>query len=1008
MSVKKLIMAALIIGLCLAGGISRADDEALFATELAPDALIILDLSGSMAQNPAGGSNTYGNSSCNGTFYSNSGSGHTTDCSKLAIAKRSIFSILDDTGDGYIKADDETSLNVRIGYMRYYNGDDQAGNYSSGNNKLSKAIGTSYRSIFCNTSNSSGCSISSTCSYSCSSSTACVNSECANSGTPLAAALNEAKLYLDASKAADTTAGSCRQKFAIVITDGADTYACSGDGTETQADMYKRRRATVAAAKALGDAGYTLFVIGFGSAMPAYLQNTLNWMAYYGGTENPLVANSGDTSAFNPSGITTTSCESSTTTGNCDGNHTDCYATSNDPGNLSLSGYAFIASDADEIANELQIAFNVIRQANYSFSQSSIQLNRTTDENFIYEGSFQPVTGDPFWLGHLKKYDINTNGTIGNEEWDAGTVLMNTAASARNIKTYKVGALIAFTTANLTNSDLAVTSDTSRTQVVGYFRGESAYNQDNWKLGDIFRSKPITVGTPSKYYEDPGDTNSAFDTFRTNHTRSTSPYAGRLVLVGANDGQLHAFQTNNGSEAWSFIPPNQLSRLKLIAHVTEPTTLTHVSYIDGPLTVADAWVPTTSNSGTTKSASDWQTVLLFGEGQGVGTNVWSSSQYCDSGFNTTYSSTYQYFCGYYCLNVTNTLSPTTCGPTSGTPWLHLTIDSARAPYIGAPWSTPMIGKVMVGGNEKWVAVIGGGKTLSGAANSGKGLFVINLIDGSLLWSYTYADNTALNYPMPAAPAIVDTDNDGFIDTVYIGDLGGNMWRFKFCRATDGTSCSTSSWTGGLFFQANSSSGTRPIYDPSVAIDSYKNIWVYWGTGDKTDPTSTTYQEKFFALKDTDRTSTRTISDMMNITSSTSTYDGSGYGFYLNLTGTGEKILSDTTVYGGVTYFTTFTPASTTDLCVQGGTAKLYAINYTTGAAALNVIGSTSLTRSMTIGTGIPSSPVISIMDGSTTPDLYVTTSGGGGVESVTERANVIVNSLTNRTNMIFWKDKRLE
>ena len=28
--------------------------------------------------------------------------------------------------------------------------------------------------------------------------------------------------------------------------------------------------------------------------------------------------------------------------------------------------------------------------------------------------------------------------------------------------------------------------------------------------------------------------------------------------------------------------------------------------------------------------------------------------------------------------------------------------------MGAPWSKPMISRVLVGGNEKWVAFIGGG------------------------------------------------------------------------------------------------------------------------------------------------------------------------------------------------------------------------------------------------------------------------------------------------------------
>ena len=34
--------------------------------------------------------------------------------------------------------------------------------------------------------------------------------------------------------------------------------------------------------------------------------------------------------------------------------------------------------------------------------------------------------------------------------------------------------------------------------------------------------------------------------------------------------------------------------------------------------------------------------------------------------------------------------------------------------------------------------------------------------------------------IPGFPAIVDRDNDGFIDTAYVGDLAGNLWKFTFC------------------------------------------------------------------------------------------------------------------------------------------------------------------------------------------------------------------------------------
>lgn len=998
MSAKKYIMVLSVVGLCLWGGATRADETALFTTSIPPDALIILDLSGSMDNNPAGSSNTWGNSSCNGTFYSSTGSGHDTRCSKLDIAKRAIFAILDDNGDGTINSTDETSLGVRVGYMRYYNGDDTSGDYSSGNNKLSKALGTHYSSIFCNS--NSSCTSSSSCSSSCSSSTACVNSECANGGTPLISSLNEAKLYFDANKAADNAA-NCRQKFVILITDGVDTYGCNGDGTETQNDMYKRRRESVAKAKALADAGYKVFVIGFGSAMPDYMENTLNWMAYVGGTEDPTASNSGSTSAYAPSAVT--ACGSSTTTGHCDGSHTDCYATSNDPGNLALSGYAFLAADADQLSEQLKTAINIVREATYSFSQSSIQSTRTVDENFIYEGSFQPVTGDPFWLGHLKKYPVNDDGTVGTALWDAGLLLQSKAAADRNIKTYKGGALINFTTANLTNADLAVTTDTARSSVVGYFRGESAYNPDNWKLGDVFRSTPITVGTPSAYFDDLRDTGSspnAFAQFRSSHTRTSSPYAGRLIIAGANDGQLHAFKTSDGSEAWSYIPPNILSRLKLISHATDPSSLTHQYYVDGPVTVADAWVPGSASAGTSKSASDWHTLLVFGEGRGAGTNLWSSSNSCDSGFNQAYTSTYQYYCGYYGFDLNDSLNPVY-------KW-RLGVSASQAPYLGAPWSKVMVGRVLIGGNEKWVGFIGGGAYQSGAADSGKGFFIFDLVNGSVLWSYTKASDANLDNPMPAPPAIVDTDNDGFVDTVYLGDLGSNMWRFKLCLTADGNSCGTSNWSGGRLFQANSSSGNRPIYTTAaVAKDNAMRLWVYWGTGEKTDPTSSSAQEKFIGVRDDDRTGSYTISDLQNITSAGAQYDDtSKFGYYMNLAGQGEKMLAEPTVFGGLVYFTTYTPPQGNDPCLQGGTATLYGINFQTGAGALPTTGTP---RSMTIGTGIPSAPVLSLKpSGSITPDLFVTTSGGGGTGAQTQRVPINPPGLSNRTNLLFWKDKRVE
>ncbi len=138
-------------------------------------------------------------------------------------------------------------------------------------------------------------------------------------------------------------------------------------------------------------------------------------------------------------------------------------------------------------------------------------------------------------------------------------------------------------------------------------------------------------------------------------------------------------------------------------------------------------------------------------------------------------------------------------------------------------------------------------------------------------------------------------------------------------------------------------------------------------------------------------------------------DSSKYGYYINLAGQGEKMLSEPTVFGGLVYFTSFTPAHGNDPCAQGGTASLYGLKYTTGAGALPIVGADPPPRSMILGTGIPSAPVISLKPGGgTTPDLYVTTSGGGGIGAQTQRVNINPPGLANRTNMLYWRDRRVD
>jgi len=63
---------------------------------------------------------------------------------------------------------------------------------------------------------------------------------------------------------------------------------------------------------------------------------------------------------------------------------------------------------------------------------------------------------------------------------------------------------------------------------------------------------------------------------------------------------------------------------------------------------------------------------------------------------------------------------------------------------------------------------------------------------------------------------------------------------------------------------------------------------------------------------------------------------------------------------------------------------------------------------MTLGVGIPTAPILSMNPHRSTPDLYVTVSGGAGTGATTMRANVNPPSIANRTNLIHWRDRRIQ
>ena len=719
-------------------------------------------------------------------------------------------------------------------------------------------------------------------------------------GTPIGDALNDANQYYKGlyTGYSSPIQYSCQANFVIVVTDGLQTSYNKTVETAASESYSMDASATFA-----GKQNAIVHTVGFGIAAsePA----------------NEVAANASLQTAANNGG-----------------------------------GSFYIAANAQQLEASLENAISRILAASFSFTNPTIPSTGASSNNRAYLASFQTNPSRPFWQGYLKAYTRDSNGLIQTDAnnipldsaklWDAGTVLSTTAASSRTIYTGVSGAIQSFVTTNntITNGMLNASSNAEHDNIINYIRGTDAYDEDGdsntteqraWKLGDIFHSTPVLVTPPFLPSSD-----SSYNDFKSTNASRTS-----FLLVGANDGMLHAFRESDGAELWGFIPPDQLTDLKNLT----TSSSQHQFLVDSSPIVADV-----------KIGSTWKTIVVFGTRRGGST--------------------------YYALDVTTPSSPT---------YLWSFTDSK----MGETWSEPSIGKIKVsGGTEKWVAFVGGGYDTNSNNNSGKAFFVIDLSNGAKLWEYYHSagatdDKQYMNFSIAAAPAAVDLNNDGYIDRVYIGDVGGQVWKFDLSAAATISSGVVTNWTGKRMFAAASSQTNPPaageyypaqgIYSPpALANDSNSNLWLYFGTGDRNHPNSTSANRFYGVKENTNMTngSVLTESSLTNVTSGSGTVT---QGWYVALN-SNEKVLAEADIFNSAVFFTSFTPTTAASCSNSSGTAKLYSVNLTTGDAALNLTsgavdtaGIGALTAAKTVGSGIPSRPEIVITNSGNSGSPYAIT-----------------------------------
>jgi type IV pilus assembly protein PilY1 len=306
---------------------------------------------------------------------------------------------------------------------------------------------------------------------------------------------------------------------------------------------------------------------------------------------------------------------------------------------------------------------------------------------------------------------------------------------------------------------------------------------------------------------------------------------------------------------------------------------------------------------------------------------------------------------------------------------------------------------------------------------GRAAFALKLSNGTVAGFNFNAGNYADMTHSITDVTGLDSDGDRLVNRIYAPDMKGQMFAFED-DDKDGA------WNRRKLFSASADGVQRKtFYAPDIVIYTPTSTtlgdMIYFGTGDRENPTETSVVNRFYAIKNDWQSASAdlTEADLYDATANLIQMGdeaqklaakeaiNNAKGWFFELPNLGEKVISAPIVYGGVVYFTTYSPetgvAAVSDPCaVAGGrgTARLYAVDYLTGAAVMNysdvtetdgdgnTIGSDGaspyglLDRCQTIGTSIPSAPVIAILEGGA--HIYIGVEGGVRNEDAKNKADM--------------------
>ncbi len=647
------------------------------------------------------------------------------------------------------------------------------------------------------------------------------------------------------------------------------------------------------------------------------------------------------------------------------------------------------AGSAQELEDVLGQVVRSILTENTSFSAPAVTVNafnRTQNLNDLYMSLFRPAFNYA-WTGNIKKYQLDPiDGDIldatGNPAvdpasgfflkasrsvWSAATdgddIALGGAAS--QLKSYSTRTFLTepasgpnpvdLDSVGLIDADVgiqtgdylvpAVASSGALTadDLVAWFygkdigdeNGNSITAETRQAMGDPLHAKPVTVvygGT------------------------AASPNLNDAALFAVtNDGVLHAIDPGSGVDFWSFVPRDQLARMRDLYYNAKLSDPEDRGYgLDGDISVLRIDLNRNGivEPTVTQDLNADNDTTDFGEKEGV---------YLFMGQRRGGSK-------YMAFDVSNKNSPK-----------HMWTSSY--PLGGQSWSTPQPARVRIGSAYKWVLFFGGGYDTTqdqqpyATDSVGRGLYMVDAQTGTLLWR-AGPDGGAdlqlagMTHSSPANVRVFDLTGDGFDDRLYMSDLGGRIWRFdifngKPVAAAEGARL----MEGGLIASLGNAGDATPaaantirfFYSPDPALitkpgPNYINIAI--GSGHRELPASDlTSVNWFFSVRDfnvytqmrsswyqndcsTSTTPCHEILDEDDLEDLTSTVGlaaetavpvaTASPGWKIQLGVSGEKALSESRTFQDKVYFTTYAPETITSVSVACGTAfgqnRLYVVN----------------------------------------------------------------------------------